>query len=151
MTRLVLSLLLAGLMLSGCSTTPGPSGPDGGGRPSSLAGTAWRVAAVGARVPAAGAEPTIAFAEGAISGSGGCNHFGGRYRYDPATGQFAVGELGATTMGCLEAGRNEVEAAFLQALGDADAVGLDDAGRLVLAGQGGPIVLVPDPGGAPGG
>ena len=151
MTRNILAVLLAGLTLIGCSTAPDPSGPIGGGRPSGLAGTAWRVVAVGARVPAAQAEPTIVFAEGAISGSGGCNHFGGQYRYDPATGQLAVGELGATAMGCLEAGRNEMEAAFLQALGSASSVGVDDAGRLVLAGPGGPVVLVQDVAGASGG
>jgi heat shock protein HslJ len=149
LTRLLLAVLLAGLTLIGCSAAPDTSDP-GGGRPAGLAGTAWRVVAVGARVPAAGAEPTIVFADGAMSGSGGCNHFGGQYRYDPATGHFKVNELGMTAMGCLEPGRNEMEAAFLQALGGATAVGLDDAGRLLIAGPGGPIVLVPDGAATPG-
>lgn len=151
MSRRALGVLLAGLALVGCSAAPVPSDPIGGDRPTGLVGTSWRVVAIGGHVPAARAEPTVVFAVDAISGSGGCNHFGGRYRYDPATGQFAVGELRATAVGCLEPGRNEIESAFLQALGAASAVGLDDAGRLVLAGTGGPIVLVPDVGGAPGG
>lgn len=148
MTRLVLGALLAGLVLVDCSVAPGPSDP-GGARPSTLVGTAWRVVAVGARVPAAGAEPTLVFSVDRVTGSGGCNHFGGRYRYDSGSGQFAVAELAATAMGCPEPGRSEIEAAFFQALGGANAVGLDDAARLILAGPGEQIVLGPDAGAPP--
>jgi heat shock protein HslJ len=86
--------------------------------------------------------PTVVFAQAKISGFAGCNQFGGSYRFDGASGRFEISELGATAMGCLQAGVSEFETAFLTALGDTRQAGLDTAGQLILSGLETRIVLV---------
>ena len=56
-------------------------------------------------VPIAGAVPTITFSADTVTGPGGCNHIGGRYQVDSATGQFATRELGSDGDGLSPAGR----------------------------------------------
>ena len=141
--HLVAALLF--VALAGCSTEPGPSESHPAGHPATLAGTAWRVVSVGGRAPVAAARPTAVFSPDRITGSGGCNTYGGRYRYDPATGQIEMRDLGMTLMACVEAPRNDVETAFFQTLGQANLVSVDPHGVLTLSGPGGVIVLQVDP------
>jgi putative lipoprotein len=139
--------LLLGLVLAvaACAAeAPAPSAPDGA-KPSTLEGSSWLVVAVNGRTPVVGTKPALAFeAGGKIQGSGGCNGLGGSFAFDPATGRFAVAELGMTLMGCQQAGVSDFETVFLQALGAASQASLDDTGRLLLGLPGGEIVLVPD-------
>jgi heat shock protein HslJ len=150
MTRPVASLrLLVGLVLGlslavGCDSGSSPpgSGPVNG-HPATLAGTSWIVAAVvGQAPPVRGSEPTIAFDGTQVRGSGGCNSFGGRYAYDPVTGQLRFDELGMTAMACAERPKNDYEAAFFQTLARADVATLGTDGGLTLSGPGGRIDLV---------
>lgn len=137
------ALLLVALV--GCSTEPGPSGSDPVGRPAGLIGTAWRVVSVSGRAPNPGAVPTATFSADRVTGSGGCNTYGGGYRYDPTTGQIEMRDLGMTLMACVEAPRNDFEAAFFQTLGLANLASVDAQGVLTLSGPGGVIVLQVDP------
>jgi heat shock protein HslJ len=127
--------------LAACDAAePGPSG--GGSRPTTLAGSSWSVLTVAGRAPGPGAAPpTITFTGTTAKGSGGCNQFGGSYQYDAATGHIAFAELGMTAMACVEKGRMDLEAAYVQALGRATQVDLDADRHLVLSGPGGVIVL----------
>jgi heat shock protein HslJ len=138
------TLAAAALILAaaGCAD-PGPSPSPSSVGPAALAGTSWIVKAVNGRAPVAGAVPTVAFDADAVTGSGGCNHIGGRYRYDRATGAFAVRELGGTAMGCLQPGVTEFETAFLQVLGNAGQAGIGPDGELILDGPAGRVLLVP--------
>ena len=63
-----------------------------------------------------GRAPTLSFSADAITGSGGCNHLGGSYRLDDATGRIAVGDLGTTLIGCQPA-IADYETLFVRALG----------------------------------
>ena len=112
--------------------------------PTALTGTAWRVVWINGQAPGAGSEPTAVFSSTDVKGSAGCNSYGGHYDYDPATGRLALRDLGMTAMLCAEQERNRVEAAFTNALGKAASASIDPAGRLVLSGPGGEIVLAVD-------
>jgi len=122
---------------SGANASPDPSHPD-------LGGTAWRAVSVGGRAAPAANGPTIAFTGDQASGNGGCNHFGGRYRYDRVSGRLTFGELGMTAMACAEAARMELETSFIQILGAATTAAVDEQGRLGISAPTGLIVFVRD-------
>jgi len=145
-TQPAVLFLLILVLLTACSTPAEPS--DGIQRPATLAGTAWRVVSVGGRAPVALAVPTAMFGTDRVTGSGGCNSYGGSYRYDPGTGRIEMRELGMTAMACAEGPRNDFEGLFVQALGQANLVAVDGQGRLGLSGPGGLVVLERDPQGA---
>jgi heat shock protein HslJ len=142
--RLAAVVAALAIALAGCSTLydPPPSLGDG---PATLVGTTWRVVSVAGRAPIAGAVPTAVFAADRVTGSGGCNSYFGRYRYDPVSGQIEFGEMGATAMACLDGPRNDFETAYFQALGKVTRVAVDAFGRMQLSGPGGEIVLERDP------
>jgi heat shock protein HslJ len=130
---LVLLLVLAAAAAAGCEGGgPAPSPIDG--HPTALAGTSWVVTGVGGVAPPRDGQPTIAFDATSVQGSGGCNHLGGKYRYDPSTGELRFQDLGMTAMACLERARNEAETRFVQALGQPFLIAtLAPDGGLVLA------------------
>ncbi len=129
------------VLVAACGSPGAPSGGSGVPHPATLAGTAWRVVAVDGRAPIAGAEPTVVFAAERVSGSGGCNQYGGGYRYDGATGRLAFDQLSMTAMACLEEARNAFETAFFQALGQSTQAASDAQGELIISGPAGRIVL----------
>jgi heat shock protein HslJ len=137
---LLLVLLLACLSFAACDEAD----LTRDARPTTLAGTAWRVVSVNNHPPVVGSEPTAVFAADQLNGSAGCNSYGGQYTYDPSTGAIALRELSMTAMGCLEPGRSEFEGRFSNALTQATSASIDPAGRLVLTGPGGQIVLAVD-------
>jgi heat shock protein HslJ len=138
--RLVLLVLLAGLVFTACDEAD--LGRDA--HPNSLAGSVWRVVAINGRPPVPGSEPTAAFAAVEMKGSAGCNSYGGRYAYDSSTGAMSFEAMGMTAMACAEPARNEIEALFIQAIGQVSSAYMDPQGRLVLDGPGGQIVLAVD-------
>jgi heat shock protein HslJ len=122
---LVLVTLLGAIGACAADAPASGSAPPGGTTPA-LVGTSW----------------TVTFDGDRVSGSGGCNQFGGSYRADTSTGQLLVHDLVATSVGCLQAGVSGFEDVFIQALGGASQVALDPTGELVLSGPAGRIVLV---------
>jgi heat shock protein HslJ len=139
LTRLP-TLLLVAVALAAC----GETGLIRESRPATLSQTAWRVVAVDGRTPLPGSEPTALFEVDRVSGSSGCNTYGGHYTYDPATGAISLTDLGMTLMLCAEPEKNAIEAAFTQALGRVSDVSIDPDGRLVLSGAGSEIILAVD-------
>jgi heat shock protein HslJ len=138
---LVLVTLLGAIGACAADAPASGSAPPGGTTPA-LVGTSWIVVSVNRRAPIPGAVPTVTFDGDRVSGSGGCNQFGGSYRADTSTGQLLVHDLVATSVGCLQAGVSGFEDVFIQALGGASQVALDPTGELVLSGPAGRIVLV---------
>lgn len=137
--RLDILVLLIGIVLAACGADdPVPTAVDG--HPAMLAGMAWRVVSITGQRPPAGSEPAIAFDATTAKGSGGCNTFGGTYRYE-RTGALAFGDIAMTAMACLEAPRNEFETAFMRTLGGVNVASVDALGRLVLSGPAGEIRL----------
>ena len=133
-------VLFAGLSLAACTE----SDLTREARPTTLAGTAWRVVTINGRAPVPGSEPTAIFAAADVKGSAGCNSYGGQYQYDGSSGAIAFRDLGMTAMACAEPARNDVEALFTQAINQAASASIDPEGRLVLSGPGGEIVLAVD-------
>jgi heat shock protein HslJ len=135
--RLLVALLL-GLLVARCGATP-PTAQE----PVVLEGTSWRAVLVAGRQPPVGAEPRLTFeVAGKVSGTDGCNHFGGVLQ--PEGTGFRAEELGGTLMLC-EDPVMQVAQPFLAILGDVERVAMAD-GRLVLAGPAGEMVLVQAPG-----
>jgi heat shock protein HslJ len=129
---LVLVAVLASV-LAACDADGPPASPIDG-HPTTLAGTSWVLAAIGGISTAGPNPPTIAFDATQAQGNGGCNHFGGRYRYNPATGELRFDEIGMTAMACAEGARNNAETAFVGAIGQPFLIAtLQSDGRLVLA------------------
>jgi heat shock protein HslJ len=140
-SRLALSIAIAVVGVAaacgpGAEGSPPPSQPPG-----SLAGTAWRVVSIDGVAPVAGRAPTIAFGPVNVSGSGGCNTYGGPYRYEAGSIQF--GDLAMTAMGCIGP-IGPMEAAFMKVLSTATSASVDSQAQLVLDGPAGKLILVSD-------
>jgi putative lipoprotein len=143
---------LACVVLGLAACAPEPAGsPIRVSRPTTLAGTAWTLVAIGGRPLPAGPDVTLIIALVDLSGDGGCNSFGGSYTYDPASGAVAIGDLVSTKRACVEAVRNDIEAAYLRALRGASSASIDPDGRLILAGTGAELAFTvgPQPAGRP--
>ena len=148
MRRLLALVTFLSIALAAC-VGDGPPADPANGHPATLAGTSWTITAIGGTATAPPNAPTIAFGASQAQGSGGCNQFGGRYRYDPTTGALRFDEMGMTAMACLEPARNAVETALLQVLGQPFlVVELASDGHLVVAGGAGRLDLQPAGAGA---
>ena len=134
--RLVAALALI-LTVVACADEGPPASPSGE-HPATLDGSSWTVVAINGMATPRGAQPTMEFAAATVRGSGPCNHYGGSYRYDPTSGELRFDGLGMTAMACAEAARNQVETAFIQAVGQPVlVVTLQPDGHLVLLGSAG--------------
>jgi heat shock protein HslJ len=87
-----------------------------------------------------GNEPTLEFDATRVTGSGGCNGFGGDYTF--SGGRLTFGEMPMTLIGCEEP-ISTIEAEFLKILHGGVTVSVDDGGQLLLEGPGGQALLVP--------
>lgn len=137
--RCLLSMCLGVLMLS--STATAAPEPPASHRP--LRGTYWKLTQLGPASPPVRAdearpEPHLLFdtRERRVSGSGGCNRFGGSFTV--AAERLSLGALAATEMACPQGMAQE--AAFFQQLGrvarhhiDGERLTLQDAGGRTLA------------------
>jgi heat shock protein HslJ len=141
-SELALAIVSIAVLALGCASSPEPSAPVEPVHPATLAGTSWTVVSVNGRAPVAGFEPSVTFGPANVSGSDGCNQFGGTYRYEGASGRLVVERAVAITeMACA---RRDLasQGAFLQALVAATDASLEAPGRLVLNGARGPLMLV---------
>ena len=120
-------------------TTPPASGAD------ALDGTGWFLTAYGpADAPQSvpgGIEATANFANGAISGSAGCNSYSGSYTLEGDS--FSTGMLAMTMMACEDA-VNTFEIAFAGLLQTAESSALDGE-FLTLSGPDGVLIFSQSP------
>ena len=86
-----------------------------------------------------GHEPTATFTTTEVTGTTGCNAYGGGYT--AADGGITFGPLRMTLMGCLGP-IGEVEGRFSAAMSGATTVTFDAQGHLVIDGTAGSIVFV---------
>jgi heat shock protein HslJ len=106
--------------------------------PSPLAGTRWQLVEMNGAV-----EPFVTLAfddQGRVSGSGGCNRYGGGYSIDGETIRFT--DLFSTMMACPHL---QVEQAFFAALGSASTFELGDDSLIIRYGAGDALVFAPAP------
>ncbi len=100
----------------------------------------WRLVGLGGQPLLPGTSITLLFEGGNLSGSAGCNHYGGTYTSSP-DGGFALGEVALTAMLCIEPdGVMEQEQRYLQALLNARSHATLD-GELHLQDEAGAILL----------
>lgn len=120
-------LALAVAVAAGCG------GDDGSGGQAPLDGTSW-VLTAGVTLPqdAVVTMPTAEFTATEISGSTGCNRYGGSYALEGD--EIDLGPLGMTQVGCA-APASTIEAAFVAALDDVETWELD-GDELVLGDDG---------------
>jgi len=140
--RPLVALALVLVVVLGACATPEPPADSGNPLPGTLAGTDWKVVSVGGQAPVPGAEPTVSFAQARVTGSGGCNEFGGDYRYDPATGRIEFTMLSMTQRACARQDAMTFEEAFTRVVTSAVQATIDPATRLVLTGPAGVVILV---------
>jgi heat shock protein HslJ len=96
------------ILLTSCSAFPAAS--------DSLNGTSWELYAISKHRPIEGSNITIVFEDGQVSGSSGCNSYGGDYKVSGKKIEF--GMLMSTLMACDEPIMDQ-ESDFLQMLGNA--------------------------------
>jgi heat shock protein HslJ len=114
--------------------------PDAG-----LRGKTWKMTSYfdgsAMQTKLAGTTVTVLLSEdGSVSGSGGCNTFGGTYTVG-GDGTLAIGPLGVGQATCAEPeGIMEQEAAYLAALGSAARYTLE-GGQLYIQGGSGEVVI----------
>ncbi len=128
MHRTLLTLVL-GLVLAGCSAGAGTTSPAPD--PASVEGRTFLSTKVEGQVLVPGSRIRLAFENGSLSGSGGCNTFGGAYRIEG--GRLVTGQTFMTEMACEQPLMAQDD--WVQNLLDGAAVTLDGA-TLVLAGDG---------------
>jgi heat shock protein HslJ len=98
-----------------------------------LAGTSWTLVSVGANAPVEGAEAWLAFAaDGAITGSTGCNNLIGSYAVDGTALSFST--IGTTRMACPGDDLMAQDASVPEALTNVTGWAVDAEGRLHLTG-----------------
>ncbi len=104
-----------------------------------IVGTQWTLVSLnGAEVT--GSAPTLSFKEdGSLSGSGGCNRYGGSYTL--TDGKLSAGPLFSTMMACSETAMAQ-ERAFLDGLEAATSARVED-GKLILEGENIRLVFEP--------
>jgi len=130
---LAVGLVVLALSASACDATgSAASGSPEPTPPTDLSGTNWVLVSVGGANVAESPPAGLAFETGArVSGSTGCNSFGGTFSIDGSS--LAFGPLATTKRGC-ERPLMDQERAVLDGLAGAAGWAVDDAGRLHLTG-----------------
>lgn len=138
---LIVAAVVAGAAVAaGCA--PEDDNANGG-----LGGTDWTVVTIAGTATVPDARPTMRFAfEGQVTGSDGCNQYGGPFRTDRQ--EIVVGKLTSTLIGCEPLLAAQAQA-FTEALTGASTWRLTEAGGLELRGHGDliaePLVDAPPP------
>ncbi|MBC9031478.1 META domain-containing protein [Sphingomonas sp. JC676] len=129
-------LTVDGKTLRGCG---GETATSPATAPSTLLEGAWSIQSIAGRRPVAGTRPDVRFQGTRISGSTGCNSFGGAFRFD--RGHLTTGPLITTRRACARPA-NAQEQNVLKLLGQRLSVSRNRAGKLVMTGHGQTLVLV---------
>ncbi len=138
----MLSRWRAGLLAAlGLSLTLAACGALDDNASGGLVNTSWTVVSIDGAPTLPGSPPTLDFAPDGLSGTTGCNQYGGTFRTD---GDSFTAVLGAMTkIGC-DGPRSGQEGAFVAALSALDHWRQREDGALELGG-GATIVAVPAP------
>ena len=121
--QIIIAIIIFGAILSGlltaCAGTEAQAADP-------LDGTAWELAFYRKSAPVPGSTITLSFNDGEISGSAGCNTYGGAYQVDGS--EISISQLYFTEMACMDPdGVMEQEQTYLGYL--------DEAYRFELSGD----------------
>jgi heat shock protein HslJ len=122
-----------------CLTLLGACG--GGTSKDPLKGTSWALTAIDGTPPAEGSTLTVQFTDGQISGSSGCNSYGGLYEVKGDS--ITTDSIVMTLMACVDSGVMEQEQTFLQYLQDAQTFKLSEGQLQVFRSDGKALTFVP--------
>jgi heat shock protein HslJ len=129
-------ILMAAALLSAC----GLLGQQGGASQASLEGIEWKLTELNGQPVLAGTTPTAKFEEGSVSGSTGCNSYGGQYSLSGES--ITISNLAQTEMACLDPeGVMDQETAFGMAMNSAASYTASES-RLEIINSSGETVLV---------
>ena len=130
--RLVaLALLVAALAVAACTGGPPPAGL-------AVEGVSWRAVSVAGGSVVAGQAPSLTVNGGRITGTTGCNSFGGPAEF--VDGRLILVDVAMTAAACIDPAPAAVEAAFTAILFGRPALGSRD-GRLVARGEAGEVIF----------
>ena len=132
---LLFAALAALLLLSACGTGSNLPGGD------PLNGTAWSLASIDGSAPITNTAQTLAFTGGKVSGSAGCNSYGGSYSVNG--GQLQITDVVSTLMACADQGVMDQEAAFLSGLNNAASFEFSADKLQIVTTDGKTMVFVP--------
>lgn len=107
----------------------------------SLEGTSWKLEYFNKNRPVAGHEPTISFEDGQVSGTAGCNSYGGGYEVDGE--KISFGAMFMTEMWCEGDGLMDQESTYLALLGQAESYQVVDGVLTIYAGPQQTLGFVP--------
>jgi heat shock protein HslJ len=124
----LVAALLAPVLVTACS-----DGDDAAAQPAAIEGVPW-VLESGAGLEPGGSAPTATFEAGRVGGTTGCNRYSGTYVLDG--GRLTI-EPGATTLKGCPPPADEVERAYLAALGRVSGWRVE-GDELVLLAEGAP-------------
>ncbi len=125
--QIALTLLTIAFLLGAC-------GGSAASLASQLGGETWVLTAYNDTPPIAETQVTLQFEEGQVSGNAGCNQYGGGYQIDGDAIRFDA--LFNTEMACLDtAGLMEQERVYLELLGGADRIALEDGVLTLFSGS----------------
>ncbi|MGE5251859.1 MAG: META domain-containing protein [Bacteroidota bacterium] len=104
---------------------------QGSGQPAGdpLNGTSWALASIDGAAALPNVTATAAFADGQVSGSGGCNSYGGSYTVNGD--KIQIKQVVSTLMACADQGVMDQESAFVGALSKAKTFTITD-GKLEI-------------------
>ncbi len=141
---LFLAFLAISLVVAGCDDAGGDSGGASPAAAPSLAGTSWSAFTINGVRPIGPVAPTIRFTDSAVSGSAGCNSYGGTYGFEPGSGAIRFDEkaLAMTAMACVDERIMNQEGIFVRGVSTATKATRTGDGRLILTGPAGEIVFV---------
>ena len=114
-----------------------------GGASKALDGTSWTLVSFGTNTPIEGTTVTVKFADGEISGSTGCNQYGGTYEENGDS--LTLSEMFMTEMACVEPdGVMTQESVYLQMLGGAESFVLSDGQLQIITIDGDVLTFTAD-------
>ena len=126
------TMILGIFILAGCSLTA---------RGDSLEGTSWTLTSLAGSQSMEGATITVQFSNGEISGSSGCNSFGGTY--DVKGDKIETAELVSTLMACTDSGVMDQEQAFMAYLQDTQSFEVGEGQLKIITADGAELLFVP--------
>jgi len=133
MKKINIIILIAVLLLSACSIDLSSKDiPD-------LGGTAWKMIKLNGKDAKTSKIVSITFEGEEVSGSGGCNRYGGGVSKD-MDGNIEFGMLFSTRMYCREDGISDQESLYLKALDDVETYFIS-GGNLFMANAEGDVIL----------
>ena len=103
--------------------------------------SAWTLSSIDKVPPLKGTKLTVKFAEGQISGSSGCNSYGGAYQVNGE--KISTGPIATTLMACVDPGVMEQEQTFLAYLQDAKTYNLSEGQLLIFRSDGKALRFIP--------